>query len=36
MGKKTQTDLNVSRRDFLKKGATVGVGATALAGLGKP
>ena len=27
MGKKKQTDLNVSRRDFLKKGATVGVGA---------
>ena len=34
MDNKKQTDLNVSRRDFLKKGATVGVGATALAGLG--
>ena len=34
MDNKKQTDLNVSRRDFLKKGATVGVGATALVGLG--
>ena len=34
MGKRTQTDASVSRRDFLKKGATASVGATALAGLG--
>ena len=27
-------DQNVSRRDFLKKGATAGIGATAVAGLG--
>ena len=33
MAKKKHEDANVSRRDFLKKGATVGVGATALAGL---
>ena len=34
MGKREQKGGSVSRRDFLKKGATVGVGATALAGLG--
>ena len=34
MGKNGREDANVSRRDFLKKGGTVGVGATALAGLG--
>jgi len=31
---KKQKKVNVSRRDFLKKSATVGVGATALVGLG--
>ena len=34
MGKRKQKDGSLSRRDFLKKGVTVGVGATALAGLG--
>ena len=34
MGKREQKGGSVSRRDFLKKGATVGVGATALASLG--
>ena len=34
MGKRKQKDGSVSRRDFLKKGVTVGVGVTALAGLG--
>lgn len=34
MSKRQQKDVNVSRRDFLKKGAVAGVGATALAGLG--
>ena len=33
MSKKKPTDASVSRRDFLKKGATAGVGATALVGL---
>src|SRR3989304_3643255 len=33
MGKK-QKDLVVSRRDFIKKGAAVGAGATVFAGLG--
>ncbi len=33
MGKK-QKSLNVTRRDFIKNGAAIGVGATALAGLG--
>ena len=33
MGKRKQKDGSLSRRDFLKKGVTVGVGATALAGL---
>ena len=33
MGKKQQ-GVNVGRRDFIKKGAAIGVGATALAGLG--
>ena len=34
MGRSTRRDASVSRRAFLKKGATAGVGATALAGLG--
>ena len=34
MGRSTRRDPSVSRRAFLKKGATAGVGATALAGLG--
>jgi len=34
MGKKNKNGMNVSRREFLKKGAKAGVGATALAGLG--
>ena len=34
MAKKNRKGMNVSRRDFLKKGATVGVGATALGGIG--
>ena len=34
MPKSTRQDANVSRRSFLKRGATAGVGATALAGLG--
>ena len=34
MGRSTRGDANVSRRAFLRKGATAGVGATALAGLG--
>ena len=34
MGKNNNKGVNVSRREFLKKGASVGVGATALAGLG--
>ena len=34
MGKRKQKDGSLSRRDFLKKGVTVGVDATALAGLG--
>ena len=34
MGKRKQKDGSVSRRAFLKKGVTVGFGATALAGLG--
>ena len=33
MDKKQKTP-NVTRRDFIKKGAAIGVGATALAGLG--
>ena len=33
MGKNNRKDVSVSRRDFLKKGATAGVGATALASL---
>ncbi len=33
MGKTKPADPNVTRRDFLKKGATAGIGATALAGL---
>jgi hypothetical protein len=35
MGKK-QKGPNVTRRDFIKRGAAVGVGVTALAGLGTP
>lgn len=35
MGKK-QKELNVSRRKFIKEGAAIGVGATALAGVGTP
>ena len=34
MPKSTRKDASVSRRAFLRKGATAGVGATALAGLG--
>ena len=34
MSNKNRKDPSVSRRDFLKKGATAGVGATALAGIG--
>ena len=34
MSKRKQRSAGVSRRAFLKKGATVGVGATALSGLG--
>ena len=34
MGRSTRRDASVSRRAFLRKGATAGVGATALAGLG--
>ena len=35
MPKSTRKDASVSRRAFLRKGATAGVGATALAGLGE-
>ena len=34
MGRSKSTDASVSRRTFLRKGATAGVGATALAGVG--
>jgi len=34
MGTKKQNDADVSRRDFLRKGAAAGVGASTLAGLG--
>ena len=34
MGRSKSTDVSVSRRTFLRKGATAGVGATALAGVG--
>ena len=34
MGRSTRTEAGISRRSFLKKGATAGVGATALAGVG--
>ena len=34
MGPKKQKDAGVNRRDFLKKGATAGVGVGALVGLG--
>ena len=34
MSKRKQRSAGVSRRAFLKKGATVGIGATALSGLG--
>jgi urocanate reductase len=33
---KKRKDVDVSRRKFIKEGATLGVGATALAGLGSP
>ena len=33
MSKETQNDRDISRRDFVKTGATAGLGATALAGL---
>ena len=36
MPRSTRQDASVSRRSFLKRGATAGVGATALAGLGAP
>ena len=36
MGRSTRTKAGISRRSFLKKGATAGVGATALAGVGAP
>ncbi len=34
MGKSTRSDARVSRRAFIRRGATAGVGATALAGVG--
>ena len=36
MGESTRTKAGISRRRFLKQGATAGVGATALAGVGVP
>jgi succinate dehydrogenase/fumarate reductase flavoprotein subunit len=36
MGKSTRKDARVSRRAFIRRGATAGVGATALAGAGAP